>query len=99
MMILMIRMSSNADEDLDEVNDEVEHPLPDADHQDSGAAVQCIPVIVISILSSSLLSFTISVVIIVTIFIRSLLINSNPDNKQTNQAATGSLSLRTSSET
>ena len=49
MMILMIRMSSNADEDLDEVNDEVEHPLPDADHQDSGAAVQCIPVIVISI--------------------------------------------------
>ena len=34
------------------LDDEVQHPLTDADHQDSGAAVQCIPVIIIIIIIS-----------------------------------------------
>ena len=77
--MIRMMMSNNADEDLDdngdendEVNDEVSpHPLANADHQDSGAAVQCIPV--------NCHQHCYRCIIIVTIFIRLLFIDSNLD--------------------
>ena len=37
-------------DDVDDMNDDVSYPLTDADHQDSCAAIQCIPDIIIIII-------------------------------------------------
>ena len=37
-------------DDVDDMSDDVSHPLTDADHQDSCAAIECIPDIIIIII-------------------------------------------------